>query len=61
MVARLAAATRAALADPEVKALFDTTGTINWGGVDGPALGLALEAEIPRMRQLIGRMEARPG
>lgn len=61
VVARLAAATRAALADPEVKALFDTTGTINWGGVDGPALGLALEAEIPRMRRLIGRMEARPG
>ena len=61
VVARLAEATRAALADREVKALFDSTGTIGWGGVDGPALGLALDAEIPRMRQLIGRMEVRPG
>lgn len=61
VIARLAAATRAALADREVKALFDNTGTINWGGVDGPALGRALEEEIPRMRRLIGQVEVKPG
>lgn len=61
VVARLAEAIRAALADREVKALFDNTGTINWGGVDGPALAQALEEEIPRMRRLIGQAEVRPG
>lgn len=54
IVARLSEAVHRALLDREVKALFDSTGTILWDGVDGPALGRALEEEIPRMRRLIG-------
>ncbi len=54
IAARLAEATHRALLDREVKALFDSTGTLLWDGVDGPALGRALEAEIPRMQRLIG-------
>ncbi len=59
ILARLAEATHRALRDREVKALFDSTGTILWDGVDGPALGRALEEEIPRMQRLIGPAAAR--
>ncbi len=54
-MARLAGAVRAALRDPEVKALSDDTGTILWAEVDAAALGRALDKEIPRMRALVGR------
>jgi tripartite-type tricarboxylate transporter receptor subunit TctC len=54
IVARLAEATHRSLLDREVKALFDNTGTILWDGIDGPALGRALEEELPRMQRLIG-------
>jgi len=52
---RLAEATRAALRDPEVIALFDSTGTILWPDVDAAGLARALEEEIPRIKALIAR------
>ncbi|MDO9708710.1 Bug family tripartite tricarboxylate transporter substrate binding protein [Paracraurococcus lichenis] len=61
VLARLAAATREALREPEVKALFDSTGTILWDGVDAEQLARALEEEIPRMQRLIGRTIPRKG
>ncbi len=59
MVARLARAVAVALRDGEVKALFDSTGTILWDTVDGAALGRILEEEIPRMASLIARTGTR--
>lgn len=59
VVERLARAVAVALRDPEVKTLFDSTGTILWDTVDGPALGRALEEEIPRMASLIARTGAK--
>ncbi len=61
VVAKLAAATRAALQTPEVKQLFDSTGTILWTDVDAGRLQQALVTEIPRMRELIGRTGAQGG
>jgi tripartite-type tricarboxylate transporter receptor subunit TctC len=55
IVERLGAVIRDALGEPEVKALFDNTGTILWAAVDAAKLTQALEEEIPRMRGLIGR------
>jgi tripartite-type tricarboxylate transporter receptor subunit TctC len=55
-IARLAQAIRAALRDPEVKAMFDNTGTIVWEQVDAGQLSRALDEEIPRMRRLFGRL-----
>ncbi|HYZ31381.1 MAG TPA: tripartite tricarboxylate transporter substrate binding protein [Crenalkalicoccus sp.] len=52
---QLAAALVTALRDPEVKALFDSTGTIPWADHDAAAMRRALAEEIPRMRALIGR------
>lgn len=59
VVERLARAVQAALRDPEVKALFDSTGTILWNTVDGPAMGRILDEEIPRMASLIARTGAK--
>ena len=56
-----AEAIRAALREPEVRALFDNTGTILWDHVDAAGLARALEEEIPRMRHLIGRTIPKPG
>ncbi len=61
VVAKLAEATRAALQETEVRALFDNTGTILWDGVDAAGLAKALEEEIPRMRHLIGRTIPKAG
>lgn len=61
VVEKLADATRGALRDPEVKTLFDSTGTILWDRVDAAGLARALEEEIPRMRHLIGRTIPKPG
>ena len=55
IIDRLGAAIRGAMGEPEVKALFDNTGTILWTQVDAPRLAQALEEEIPRMRRLIGQ------
>jgi tripartite-type tricarboxylate transporter receptor subunit TctC len=60
-VERLGAATRDALDEADVKALFDNTGTILWTHMDAPKLVLALEEEIPRMRRLIGRTLPKAG
>jgi tripartite-type tricarboxylate transporter receptor subunit TctC len=54
-VAKLAEATRVALRDPEVIALFNSTGTILWPEVDAAGLARELEEEIPRMQALIAR------
>jgi tripartite-type tricarboxylate transporter receptor subunit TctC len=59
-IARLAEATRIALRDPEVVALFDSTGTILWPEVDAPRLAQALEEEIPRMQALVARTGIQP-
>lgn len=61
VVTRLAEAIRAALREPDVRALFDNTGTILWDHVDAAGLARALEEEIPRMRHLIGRTLPKPG
>lgn len=61
VVARLAAVTREALREPDVRALFDNTGTILWDAVDAAGLAQALEEEIPRMRHLIGRTLPKAG
>ncbi len=60
-VARLAAATRAALDDPKVVEFFDGTATVLW-----PEMGTArfrdfLGSELPRIAALIERSGARPG
>ncbi|MBK1661011.1 Bug family tripartite tricarboxylate transporter substrate binding protein [Paracraurococcus ruber] len=60
-VVKLAEAIAAALQEPDVRALFDNTGTILWDQVDGLQLAQALEEEIPRMRHLIGRTIPKPG
>jgi tripartite-type tricarboxylate transporter receptor subunit TctC len=54
-LAKLAEATRVALRDPEVIALFDSTGTILWPDVDAAKLEAALAEEIPRMQALVAR------
>jgi tripartite-type tricarboxylate transporter receptor subunit TctC len=61
VVARLAEAFRDSLREPDVKALFDSTGTIPWDQVDAAKLAQALEEEIPRMRHLIGRTIPKAG
>ncbi|MFZ4408625.1 MAG: Bug family tripartite tricarboxylate transporter substrate binding protein [Paracraurococcus sp.] len=61
VVQRLAEAFRDALREPEVRALFDNTGTILWDHVDASRLAQALVEEIPRMRHLIGRTIPKPG
>jgi tripartite-type tricarboxylate transporter receptor subunit TctC len=61
VVAKLAEVTQASLREPEVRALFDNTGTILWDDVDAAKLAQALEEEIPRMRHLIGRTIPKPG
>lgn len=54
-VERLRQATVFALGTPEVKRLFDSTGTVLWPE-HGPArMRQTLAEEIPRMRELIGR------
>ena len=60
-VARLGEAIRQALREPEVRALFDNTGSILWDHVDAAGLAQALDEEIPRMRHLIGRTLPKPG
>ncbi len=59
-IARLAEATRVALRDPEVVALFESTATILWPEVDAPRLARALEEEIPRMQALVARTGLQP-
>ena len=61
VVAQLTEAIRAALREPDVRALFDNTGTILWDQVGPAQLARALEEEIPRMRHLIGRTIPKPG
>ena len=61
VVARLGEAIRSALREPDVRALFDNTGTILWDTVGPAELARALEEEIPRMRHLIGRTIPKPG
>ncbi|MCB4821184.1 Bug family tripartite tricarboxylate transporter substrate binding protein [Roseicella aerolata] len=61
VIARLATAIRGALREPEVKALFDNTGTFLWDQVDASRLAQALEEEIPRMQRLIGQTIPRKG
>ncbi len=58
-VERLSAATRQALQDREVLGLFRRTAIIPWAEVDGPALAAVLEAEIPRMQDLVTRIGLR--
>jgi len=53
-VARLAAATVAALETPELRKLFDSTGTVPWPQMDASRMRAQLAEEIPRMRQLLG-------
>ena len=60
-VARLGEAIRQSLREPEVRALFDNTGSILWDHVDAAGLAQALDEEIPRMRHLIGRTLPKPG
>ncbi|MCX7372292.1 MAG: tripartite tricarboxylate transporter substrate binding protein [Alphaproteobacteria bacterium] len=55
-VARLAEVTRAALRDPDVIRLFDSTGTILLDAIDGPALASMLEEELLRMEPLIAAL-----
>lgn len=59
--ARLDGALRAALRDPEVRALMDGTGTVPWAHVDAAGLERALDEEIPRMRSLVERTGLRAG
>jgi tripartite-type tricarboxylate transporter receptor subunit TctC len=55
---KLAVAAVAALETPEVRHLFDSTGTILWPHMDAAKMRHVLEEEIPRMRELIGRTGA---
>jgi len=52
-VARLRQAVVLALGTPEVRQLFDNTGTIPWPHMDAARMRQALAEEIPRMRELI--------
>ncbi|TDH57980.1 tripartite tricarboxylate transporter substrate binding protein [Dankookia rubra] len=61
VVARLGEVVHAALHEPDVRALFDNTGTILWDEVGPAQLARALQEEIPRMRHLIGRTLPTPG
>jgi tripartite-type tricarboxylate transporter receptor subunit TctC len=58
-VAKLAAATVEALNTPEVKRLFDETGTVLWAHMDAARMRQALAEEIPRMKQLIGKVASK--
>jgi len=55
VVARLAGATRAALADPEVGAFFEGTSTTLWPEVGPERMRALLDVEIPRVAALIAR------
>ncbi len=55
-VARLAEVTRAALRDPDVVRLFDSTGTILLDSTDGRALASMLDEELLRMEPLIASL-----
>ena len=54
-VERLRQATVHALGTPEVKRLFDSTGTVLWPDYGPARMRQMLAEEIPRMRELIGR------
>jgi len=58
VVAMLAAATVKALRTPEVRKLFDDTGTVLWDHMDAAKMRTALAEEIPRMKELIGTVGA---
>ena len=53
-VARLAAATVAALGTPEARHLFESTGTVPWPEMDAARMRVQLAEDIPRMRQVLG-------
>ena len=57
-VAKLEAATKAALKDPSVRDFFEGTGTVLWDGMGAEALGRFLADEIPRARDLVVRSGA---
>jgi len=59
-VAQLAAAAVAALGIPEVRRLFDASGTVPWAEMDAVRMRTQLAAEIPRMRRLLGGIVAAP-
>ncbi len=61
VVARLEAATKAALKDQAVREFFEGTGTVLWDDVGAEALGRFLADEIPRARDLVIRSGARAG
>ncbi len=60
-ILRLSAAMKAAMADPKVQAFFDGTATVLWPEMGPEELGAFLNAEIPRLAQIIERSGARPG
>ena len=60
-VTRLREAIVHALNTPEVKRLFDNTGTVLWPHMDPAKMRQALAEEIPRMRELIGRTGPQAG
>jgi tripartite-type tricarboxylate transporter receptor subunit TctC len=59
--ATLARALRAALRGTEARALFDRTATMMWDGMDAGAMAAVLEADIPRMRDLVERAALEAG
>lgn len=54
-ITRLADAVAVALRDPEVKQLFDSTGTVLWAHLDADGLRRVLAEDVPRMRALVER------
>ncbi|WP_165838855.1 Bug family tripartite tricarboxylate transporter substrate binding protein [Roseicella frigidaeris] len=60
-IARIAAALRAAMAEPRVQEFFDGTATVLWSEMDALALRRFLAEELPRVAGLIARSGAQPG
>jgi tripartite-type tricarboxylate transporter receptor subunit TctC len=58
MIARLAAALREALLDPEVRAFFDGTGIVLWPDMGPERFRALLSEELPRIAALIARIGA---
>jgi tripartite-type tricarboxylate transporter receptor subunit TctC len=60
-VARLAAALREAMGDPQVRAFFDGTATVLWPEMGPEELRAFLAEETPRIADIIARSGARAG
>ncbi len=61
IVLKLSGAMVVAMADPKVQAFFDGTATVLWPHVGPEDLGAFVQAEIPRLAEIIARSGARGG